>query len=245
MHGTASDTSCSLGGQLLGHSVMWPIQWKGWSCSQFISHLPEAPCNQKRGNEKGDKTEHLEMRSVTVAKFWPWHRNKYNSLPCGIDSGMAETQRLLPWCIVLANQTNSAVSLSQDDIGVGRSPCTEPAHDARSRLVKCEACITGVSEAEPGAKFNALAANDGGARIVGKEGINCMLFCSVVSPKATSRGRSTAVAAAGALTGAGSRMVPMDATDIDGATPVSGIDGVTAGIVAVAAKGACCKGGVR
>ncbi len=68
-HGVASDASCSLGSQLLGHLVMQPIQWKGWLHSQFNSYLPEVPCNQKRGNEKGDKIEHLEMRSVTAAKF--------------------------------------------------------------------------------------------------------------------------------------------------------------------------------
>ncbi len=135
--------------------------------------------------------------------------------------------------------------LSWDDIGAGRSPCTELAHDARSRLVRCEVCAAGVSEMELGAKSNALAANDGGACIVGKEDIDCMLFCSVGSPNAASRGRSAAMAAAGALTGAGSRTVPMDAADFDGATPESGIDGVTARTVVVAAKGACCEGGVR
>ncbi len=86
------------------------------------------------------------------------------------------------------NWTNSVVRLLWDDIGAGRSPCTEPAHNARSRLVKCEVCIAGASEMELGAKSNALAVNDGGAHVMGKEGINCVLFCSMVSPKAASSG---------------------------------------------------------
>ncbi len=98
---------------------------------------------------------------------------------------------------------------------------------------------------EPGAKSNALAVNDGGACIVGKENADCMLFCSMVSPKAANRARSTAMAAAGALTSMGSRTVPVDAADIDGATPESGIDRVMVGTAVVAAKGACCEGGVR
>ncbi len=135
--------------------------------------------------------------------------------------------------------------LSWDEVGAGRSPCTEPARKARSRLVRCKVCVAGASEMELGAKSNALAVNDGGTCIIGKEGINCVSFCGVINPKAASRGGSAAAATAGALTGVGPKTVPVDATDIDGTTLESGIDKVAAGTAAVAAKGACYEGGVK
>ena len=177
------------------------------------------------------------MRSVTVAKFWPWQRNEYNSLPHGIDRGTAEIQRLLPQCIMSANQTNSVVRLLQDDAGVGRSPCTEPAHDTRSRLARHGEHITEVSEIEPGAKSNALAINDGSTCIMGREGTVWVSFCGVVSPKATSRGGRAAMTTAGVLTRVGSKTVPVGAPGIVDATLESSIAGVTVGTVAVAATG--------
>ncbi len=117
------------------------------------------------------------------------------------------------------------VRLLWDDVGVGRCPCTEPAHDARSRFVRCKACAAGVSEMELGAKSSALAANEGGMRVMGNWGAGWVTFCGIISPKAASRGGSAATAAAGVLTGAGSRTVPMDATDIDSATLESALMG--------------------
>ncbi len=100
--------------------------------------------------------------------------------------------------------------------------------------------LLGHQRSSPGPS-QALAANEGGACIVGSGDTAFGSFCGVVSPKAASRGGRAAAAAVGALMGVTPKTVP----GIDGVMPESSIDEVITRTMVAAAKGACYEGGVR